>query len=114
MRAHVWFNLHLKQWSVKAGKERVRHLLAVSLIGVRFHVQESGLRRCLLEKRRQVHAYASGTEADLGQQPRGCVLVSYNPFKAGYFYRKDSGAAVWEAEAVYFTSDGQAWAVNPK
>lgn len=59
-----------------------------------------------------MHAYAKGTPADLDPAPAG-VLVSYNPYRGGTFYRKDTGAGVCGADELHFLPDGRVLAVNP-
>ncbi len=110
----LWFNLHRKDWSFQTGKEPVQHATAVVLADVSFRVCESGRLRVVAKKCREVHARAYGTLCDPADAvPVGAVEVSYNPYRGGQFYRKDTGADVLGASLVYFVQGGKAYAVNP-
>jgi hypothetical protein len=109
----VWFNLHKRRWSIKDGKSRVHHADAVALAGVSFRVSEKARQRVIAGRCREVHAYAAGALVQADAAPAGAVLVSYNPYRSGSFYRKDDGRDVHAAELVVFLPGGQAWAVNP-
>jgi hypothetical protein len=62
---------------------------------------------------RSVHAYANGHGAEPVAAPVG-VLVSYNPYRCGAFYRRDTGADVWAADELHFLANGTVLAVNPR
>jgi hypothetical protein len=94
-------------WSVTVRGEKVRHVEACALVGVRFVVSAAGRARVLARKVRQVHAWADGTEAAPPMHTGGLVEVNYNPYRAGTFTRKDTGAAVESAELVVFGTDGK-------
>jgi len=110
---HLWFNLHRRDWSVKAGRSPVQHRAAVCLSGVVFRVREAGRQRVLANRCREVHAYAAGELCDLGAPHPDAIEVSYNPYRGPLFYRKDTGASVVGAAFVYFAPDGRAFAVAP-
>jgi hypothetical protein len=109
MRVHR--NLNKACWSVTVRGERVRHVGAVALVGVRFVVSVAGRARVLARQVRQVHAWADGAEAAVPAHTGGLVEVTYNPFRAGTFTRKDTGAAVESAALVVFAADGKCWAL---
>lgn len=106
MRVFVYFNLHRKCWSVKAlegpSKGRViMHTLSLLLTCCTFRVSEAGRQRVLKERRKNVHAgvvgYLTDDGASVGDAP---AAVSYNPYRAGHFYAKNTGAAVYSADVV--------------
>jgi hypothetical protein len=107
MRVHR--NLHKACWSLTVRGERVRHVGAFALAGVRFVVSAAGRARVLAKKVRAVHAWADGAEAAAPADLTGFVRVSYNPFRAGTFTTAD-GAPVRGAELVAFTADGKCMA----
>ena len=106
MKVFVYFNLHRKCWSVKAlegpSKGRViMHTLSLLLTGCAFKVSEAGRQRVLKERRKNVHAGVVGYLCEDNVCVGGDVVaVSYNPYKAGHFYAKDTGAAVYSADVV--------------
>lgn len=115
MATHVWYNLNLHVWSVKIGKAPVRHCTRTSLRSACFRVSEHGRQQVIAKRCRQVHAYAAGTEQDCpAELPEGAIQVSYNPYKGPSFYRKDNGAPVWAADALYFVEGGLCYAINPR
>jgi hypothetical protein len=104
-------NLNRGCWSVRdrAGAP-VRHVEAFALVGVRFKVSAAGLARVRAAGVRAVHAWAEGSPWAVADSTAGLVRVSYNPFRADTFVRCDTGAAVWAAPFVLFTSSGECWA----
>jgi hypothetical protein len=108
----VWFNLHKRVWSTKVAKEHVRHVQAVRLVGAEFVVNERERLKVIERRCRSVHAYATGQGAEV-TAPVG-VLVGYNPYRGGAFYRKDTGTDVWAADELHFLPNGTVLAVNPR
>lgn len=102
----IYFNLHKRGWSIRnpqTGRVENKQDLKtyVLLKGVTFKVNEKARQRVIAEKRKNVHAFACGEIA--GYEPSleflGAVVpVTYNPYKAGHFVRKDAGH---EGEAVH-------------
>lgn len=75
--------------------------------GATFHVQPAGRDKVLREKRKNVHAFVRGmlhTSEGFGIRFPGSVppsaRVTYNPYKADHFQRKDTGTRVDAAAAV--------------
>lgn len=111
-RTDVYYNLHRKTWSLKdrsTGKVYDHARVVVSALPVTLPVMPAGHARALQEKAKNVHAFVRGdwlepcedveswqsTAATLAM-----VAISYNPFRGPTFYRKDTGEAVTEANAV--------------
>ena len=101
MLVKAYFNLHKKCWSVIAceGEHKGRviaHCDEMQLTDVNFRVSESGRRRVLREKRKNVHAFVIGhlhgwenatlrfnVDAEvsaLGWWPASAERGSYNPY----------------------------------
>ncbi len=108
----VWFNLHRRDWSVKRGTAPVQHYAAFRLVAASFVVSEGARQKVLATRCRSVHAYATGIEAEVIEAAG--VHVSYNPYRGGAFYRKDTGADVHTADALHFLPDGRVLAINPR
>ncbi|WP_261926261.1 hypothetical protein [Methylorubrum sp. GM97] len=72
---------------------------------------EAGRLRCQAAARREVVATIVGTPAD-SARPADAIRIGYRPTEPG-FRRRDTGAVVTAAAAVWFEPDGTAWAANP-
>ncbi len=102
-KVKVYFNLHRSLWSVQDAKTRlvIAHLPEVYLEDVEFKVSESGRQRVLKEKRKNVHAFATGVITDPKEGMN--TKVSYNPYKYGNFYEVETEEPVFSAESAYLT-----------
>lgn len=111
--ADVYFNLHRGVWSCKSRKTgRVSHhaRVVVSFMPGSMVVRESGRQRVLKERRKNVHAFArliSGAVSedvdawrDYAESLPGIVPVSYNPYRAGHFYRKDTQEPIHDIAGI--------------
>ena len=114
-RNFFYYNLHSSCWSQRLRGKVESHVQAAELLGVEFRVQPAGRARVLREGRKNVHAFAAamhfapipdGWPALIPGERSGWVEVSYNPYHAAHFYRKDTGAAVSHAARVILT-DGR-------
>lgn len=121
MKVFCYFNLHKKCWSIKAlsgpFKGRVIvHATSVELLEPTCKVSEAGRQRVLATKRKNVHAGLVGqligfggkclVEHDWGvrthETPEGeWVAITYNPYKAPTFTRRDDGRAVTGAHWAF-------------
>ena len=128
-KARVYRNLHQKCYSVqfkvananegKAARWIVgRHDHRVVLDNATFKVSEAGRQRVVREKKKNVHAFVTGSfqgypffEEDLAHF-YGYSLVTYNPYKAGFFFEKTTGREVLGAERVWLLEDGRCWAAG--
>lgn len=104
----VYFNLHRRGWSIKnPATGRVENkgttTPVVVLTGVVFKVSEAGRQRVIREQRKNVHSYAVGTVTE-GEFPNATVPVSYNPYKAGHFVRKDTGEPIHAAKVLVMST----------
>ncbi len=106
MKVFVYFNLHKKCWSVKAmeGDRKglvVLHTNALALERCMFKVSETGRQRVLAEKRKNVHAGVVGYVTE-GFDASTCTIpVSYNPYKAGHFFNKNTDEPVYHASKAF-------------
>ena len=98
----VYRNLRTGTFSVQHQGLVVAHLETVHLLGVRFAVSEAGRQRVIRDKQKNVHAFLIGTLTD--QAPATAEAVSYNPYHAGHFFAKQTGAAVYTAPAATLTT----------
>lgn len=92
MRVKVYRNLHKKCWSIMDPKTRrvIRHDTNVVLANVSLVVSNAGRERVLREKAKNVHAYAIGEIGDSKVSHGDTVEVTYNPYRANYFFEKSS------------------------
>ena len=143
MKVRVYYNLHRKLWSIQSytkgkGWRIVGHASELYLQNVTFRVSEAGRKRVLLQKRKNVHAYAIGTlthvlggksvsddwcEDDYGQctinehfvkdgEP-AWVAISYNPYLGGNFTTPNGKAVNLSAMAI-FKSDKSVFGLTSK
>lgn len=91
-------------WSVREHGRVVGHAPALALAGCRLRVVEGARLRVLRTGRREVHAWISGDLIDAAP-PTEAVLIGYCPGLPG-FRRRDTGALITIAAAVYFLEDG--------
>jgi len=112
-------NLTKKCISYFRSGEKVRHCQAIELTDVRFHVREGdaqfpakGTRQWTLKHSRKcVHAFLKGKDGkiiDLPDVPdvTTAIQVTYNPYKSGYFVRRDNGEPVTTAKKAVVTASG--------
>lgn len=92
-KVEVYRNLHNGLLSVRDAKTKkvIGHAHAVQLSNVTLRVSEAGRQRAVREGRRNVHAFAVGTETD-GLTASG-ERVTYNPFRAPHFHYAATGCA---------------------
>jgi hypothetical protein len=98
----VYWNLHKGAWSVRDRKTRlvVARVDAITLTDVQFIVSAAGNARVRAEGRKNVHAFARGTVAGVGDDggPSFAVVpVTYNPYKNTTFVGKHDGAPILTA-----------------
>jgi hypothetical protein len=109
MKVKVYRNLHRGCWSVMDAKTRrvIEHRTDLMLKDATFQVQESGRQRVLRERKKNVHAFISGELVDNVPWDDLCELpasaeVSYNPYRMGSFYKRETGEPIRKAQAVLF------------
>ena len=99
-KVKVYRNLHNGKMSVQQGGLVVGHCDEILINRAEFVVNESGRQRVIREKRKNVHAFVLGYLSHLQRVSSpavGGVPVSYNPYKMGAFYVRESGEAVTKA-----------------
>ncbi|MDF7815588.1 MULTISPECIES: hypothetical protein [Hymenobacter] len=107
----VYRNLKYKDqglFSVQFGGLVVAVLETVQLSNVVFKVTETGRQRVIASRQKNVHAYAIGTFTAT-PQPTATEPISYNPYRAGHFFRIEDQAPIHSATAVVL-SEGKAYA----
>lgn len=110
-RVSVYRNLNAKCLSVLHKQLVAGHAIAVKLENVSFRVQEGGRQTVLKTGRKNVHAFVNGTLVECSEnnqalEPSGAVQVSYNPYKAGYFYNRQTGEPIYKASQCIVTPCG--------
>ncbi len=110
----VYWNLTSKVWSVVQNKKVVYHAKNIVLKNVTFKVSEAGRQRVILQKRKNVHAFACGRICKI-DSVKPLIFkkeVVYNPYKRMYFYEKLSGKSLYEKDVigmVSLTNDGKVY-----
>lgn len=100
MRVQVYRNLHKNCYSVRCKKTRkvIAHVNYIQLVNVEFKVSESGRRRVLREKRKNVHAVVEGDTILNGMENIEGIRVKYNPYFVDCFYTEDG--PIFKADRV--------------
>lgn len=129
---NCYFNLTKKCISYFQAGDKVQHCYSIMLEDVEFSVREgrkSNPQRqtrqwTLANNRKCVHAFVKGlckSHWAISNEPEVLkdalnsdpVAISYNPYKAGYFYRKDNGKPVTSADIAIVSAKGVfAWGVK--
>tara|TARA_R110000824_G_scaffold6161_5_gene28323 strand:- start:5237 stop:5611 length:375 start_codon:yes stop_codon:yes gene_type:complete len=102
-RVQVYFNLHKRVWSVRQSGLVVDHADCIVLRDVRFLVGKAGRENVRKQKKKNVHAYASGYVCqleDLPIIPERINAVTYNPYKHETFVYVDNGKPCLTANFV--------------
>ena len=102
-RVQVYFNLHKRVWSVRQSGLVVEHTNSIVLRDVRFLVGKAGRENVRKQKKKNVHAYASGYVCqleDLPIIPERINAVTYNPYKHETFVYVDNGKPCLTANFV--------------
>ena len=93
-RVNVYFNLHKKIWSVRQSGKVVGHIDKIFLKYVKWRLSPDGNAKVRREKRKNVHAYASGYICDIKDTPNipnTISRITYNPYKHETFVYVDNG-----------------------
>ncbi len=107
----AYYNRVRRCWSVRVRGLVVAHVPALALSDCRFRASEASRLRCLRSGTRDAHAWVAGTPLER-PRPRPAVRIGYRLSEPG-FRRRDTGAVISRAEAVWLEADGSAWALNP-
>lgn len=111
MRVEVYRNLHKQCWSVRAleGKHKGRvilHTHTLALKDAKFVVQKAGREKVLHQKRKNVHAFIRGTvHSKVWNIGNSMKQVSYNPYKADYFYTLPHCGPIYASDYVELTEN---------
>lgn len=124
----VYFNFHRGVWSLRSRKSGlvIAHARVVAFAhGARMAVQASGRRRVLETGHKTVHAFVRGEDAEASEDVAGwrafgqglpdICRARYNPRRAGYFTRDDTGERIDSASALVMVAPAgeppEVWAV---
>lgn len=113
MRVDVYKNLNRGCWSIRAGGRVIDHTESCAVVNARFVVRPAAQAKVAAGAHRSVHAWVTGELLTAGAiDTAAAVAVTYRPRERACFFRRDTGAPVWSADAVVFTPAG-AFALNP-
>ena len=100
-KVQVYYNLHKKCLSVRKRGIVIDHVDSIILKDATFHVQHAGRKKVLREKRKNVHAYISGTPTNVaffdGEKSE---RITYNPYKYKSFISVETGDPVFKKDVV--------------
>lgn len=106
MRVFVYWNFNKKLWSIRSmdtGKV-VDWKPELCLSNCILKVSQSGRKRVLRDKRKNVHAGVIGCLIKNTHNPK--TLIGYNPYKYKTFINKTNLAPIESASIVCFKKDG--------
>mgnify|MGYP006449603699 CR=1 FL=1 len=111
-------NNRLHQRENRDSTQPIAHYSKVKVRNVRFHVNENGRQQVVEQQQKNVHAFVKGyfpedVDDSLEEIALKLVHISYNPYKAGFFYRKDNVNPVHTADYAVVTVRG-VFAKNPQ
>lgn len=93
----VYKNLHNGLFSIRQNRLVVAHVHSVILNDVSFKISESGRKRVITEKKKNVHAFIVGfiEAVNSCRITGGKVAITYNPYKFKSFVYKDGNHEVY-------------------
>ncbi len=102
----VYWNRRIRPraWSVREGGRVHRHVRAITLMDVRFHVHAVAVARVQRLGQRAVCAYARVIPCEAPLYP-SAVRVTFNPYDGPHFITGD-GIPVLRASLAHFMEDG--------
>ncbi len=111
LKVKVYWNLHKLCWSIQHKGKVIKHASNVLLSDCNLIVSQKGRERVLMEKRKNVHAFAVGNLVgyNLDSPPGFNTHITYNPYKFGWFYNKLNGDRV-DSAPVVFCDNRNLWA----
>jgi hypothetical protein len=96
----------------------LEHVTEAFIVDVEFAVQPAGRAKVIEQKRKNVHAFVRGIQVRIPAHVieeifRTCDMeeVTYNPYIAGYFYRKRDSKPVFIADQVIIKNE-KVYALN--
>jgi hypothetical protein len=114
VRVRVYRNLTRGDFSVQ-GKVNgswkvIDHVDKITLRNPRFLVSESGRRRVVRERRKNVHAKIEGDQTKYRKPPGNATRIAYDPYCLPYFFWKDDCDPVEDEEYEFITiGDSGIW-----
>lgn len=84
----------------------VAHVRRIALEHAQFVVREGGRQRVLAEQRKNVHAGIRGMPAHLSPAPKVERVATYNPYKSGAFYDRETEHDVTSAPIAVLDATG--------
>lgn len=85
----------------------IDHRSQLLLINVSLVVSKAGRSRVIREKAKNVHAYAIGEIGSYVANDVTTTEATYNPYRADYFFEKESNIPRQEADVAIFTDTGR-------
>ena len=107
MKVEIYFNLHKKVFSMRHKGKVIAHVCNAMLKDVTYVVQPAGRAKVLLEKKKNVHAFARGELIE--QVPVDNYVgnvAKYNPYKAATFVDKDD-EPLYNSDVAYLGLHGE-------
>jgi hypothetical protein len=98
---YIYRNLSRGGYSVKYRGKVVDHIDAFMATDCVLKVNERSRQRVLNERKNYVHAYIVCESYEPWHFVAWGDKITYNPFKAGYFYKKNTGEPIHHAKRIF-------------
>lgn len=100
-KVFVYKNLHKDCWSIRQDGLVKGHCHDLNLTDCEFRVNEKSRQKVLSKRQKNVHAGVSGYISKKDNQSN-MVEISYNPYKFGNFFEKQSEKPIFKCKSVQF------------
>jgi hypothetical protein len=103
IRARAYWNLRRKCWSIMVKRKVIGYASTILMRDVTFKVLEKSRQRIISSKRKNVHAFAEGIIIEQeSEKPYSLTkMITYNPYRFGYFFDKHSLEKVESNKLIY-------------
>lgn len=102
-KVKAYWNLRRNCWSIMVKRKVVGYASTLLMRDVTFKVSEKSRQRVISSKRKNVHAFAEGiiVEQDSEKPYSLTKMITYNPYRFGYFFDKHSLQKVESNKLIY-------------
>jgi hypothetical protein len=102
-KVKAYWNLRRNCWSIMVKRKVIGYASTLLMRDVTFKVSEKSRQRVISSKQKNVHAFAEGiiVEQDSEKPYSLTKMITYNPYRFGYFFDKHSLQKVESNKLIY-------------